>query len=206
MLLVIPEPRTVVVPPMTVENRADFLLENFSEEVFREVRARFCGACIRPRPRLTGPPPATQELMSSDLYVTRPSLEEGAMEQKQERTEVQRANDRERKRRSRENIAAKEHDQELEELRLRDPEGAHIRELWTEVMAKPITRPGVPIPDTDPEVVRVRNEKFEREKAEGERKSLATSRFLLFLCAQGIPFSLGLAYFPDGLPLDKKGT
>ena len=67
-----------------------------------------------------------------------------------ERTEEQRADDRERKRRSRASHAATEQDQEFKELKRRDPEAARIQELWAEVMAKPITRPGVPLPDPGP--------------------------------------------------------
>jgi len=127
------------------------------------------------------------------------------------RTDAQRADDRERKRRSRANIAAKEEEQELVELRQRDPETARIQELFQEVFGnyepqfhtaskEEIER----YKQEQAAISKLRNDKFDREKAEGDRKSLEYSKFCMFLYAHGIPFSYGPALFPDGIPADKK--
>jgi len=129
------------------------------------------------------------------------------------RTDEQRADDRERKRRSRANIAANEEEQQLAELRQRDPVAAHVQELFQEVFGN-YELPKSPVTVSKEELERwkqeqeiiwkLRSEKFDREKAEGDRKSLEYSKFCMFLYAHGIPFSYGPALFPDGIPLDKK--
>ena len=116
-----------------------------------------------------------------------------------------RADARQRKRNQRARDSALEDQLRLSKL---DPAEAQVQEIMAAIAAedKSTYGPGTPFPDDDPEAINARSEKFDTEKAEGQRKSLETSRFLLFLCVQGIPFSYGPAYFPDGLPLDKKGT
>jgi len=67
-----------------------------------------------------------------------------------EEKERQRAAWRSRQQRSRKNRADAEAEKELADLRQRDPVAARIQEIWAEAMAKPITKPGVPLPDPGP--------------------------------------------------------
>jgi len=118
--------------------------------------------------------------------------------------EEQRREWRDRKRRSRKNKSIEEDEQALAELRRTDPVAARVRELWAEVLSKPITKPGIRYPSEDPEAVKARSEKFDRTKQECERKSAEETKRILWILGHGIPISYGLACFPNGIPANSK--
>jgi len=66
------------------------------------------------------------------------------------RTDEQRADDRKRKRRSRENIAASEEEQQLAELRQRDPVAARVQEIMAHIAQEP-RQPRPPRPPESPQ-------------------------------------------------------
>ena len=62
------------------------------------------------------------------------------------------------------------------------------------------TSPGVPVPLDDPEKIKARSDKFDKEKAECERKSSEDTRRVLWILSHGIPMSYGPAFYPNGIP------
>jgi hypothetical protein len=64
--------------------------------------------------------------------------------------EEQRREWRERQSKSRAAKADREHADQLDELRRKDPDAARVLALWAETITQPITKPGVPLPDPGP--------------------------------------------------------
>jgi len=115
--------------------------------------------------------------------------------------EEQRQAWRDRQRRSRENRAAKEQEQELRDLRRRDPIGARVQEIMAAIAAedKSKYRPGTPLPDPDPEFIRMRGEKFDAMKAECERKTIEGTKRTLWALSHGLPVGWA-SLFPHEFP------